>query len=445
MTAVAVVTDRTNAEEAELRTASHNANVELLTTRVRAIKAAKVDAVAETRAITAVAVEAGPLHPAQVVLDLPNGMRAQIGEVAHDQFSQRLKIDRKYYDRMNAEAPVLLAKNLNYWFQETSEERLLRFLRPEAYSVEDRKVMGGLGAALRLRGVLGKGYRTIDDADLVDAILPTLLERGATLQEFSIDDRRMHAAFYTPAQDIGAIREQHAAKLGITVAQLDETFALTSNGRLNSMFLNGRHVGETIASGVVIRHSEVGFASLGASFVQKVLKCLNRMVEEQSLAIRHVGGKNGSADDDVRFITDATQMLDNAALLSRVQDTIAAQFKGGKIAERATRVLWAKATIVERPTGKPLFEFVGNVGANLGFNEQQIETLKEETLYAVKEEGAESKFAFVQGITATARQMTDYDRRLEVERAAFSILNDDASALLKLGRDAEKAAKTRKN
>lgn len=440
-------------ETAESRAALHTSNVRLLTARVESIKAAKVDAVANTGALTAVAIDAGANHPAQTII-VGGGVTMQIGEVAHQQFSNVLGIDKRYYDRMVAEAPKLLATNLNYWFNNTASERLLRMLRPAAYTPEEQRgmqfdnvVMQGAGLSafrdqpvMRLRGVLGKGYRTIDDADLVAEILPMLVERGATLQEFSIDERRMHAAFYTVARDIQTIRADYAKAAGVTMEEMDRV-----NGHVR---VNGRDiafVNETIASGVVIRHSEVGFASLGASFVQKVMKCLNRMVEEQSLAIRHVGGKNGNADDDVRFISDATQLMENAALLGRVRDTVSAQFEEKKIVERATKLLVAKTETIALPAAQPVFEFVGNMGLNLGLNQTEIEVLKEETTLAIAEEGGRSRFAFVQGITATARQMTDYDRRLEVERAAFAILNDDASALLKLGRDAEKAIKKGRN
>lgn len=417
----------------------HERNIAALTGRVRAIKAAKVDAVADTRALKAIAIASGDNHPAQVLLATPQGMNIQIGPVAHDQFAQVLKIDKRYYDRMTTEAAPLLAQNLNWWLQQTPSEKLLRMLKPDGLDAADAAIMASTGAALRLRGVLGKGYRTIDDSDLVDSILPTLIERGATLQEFSIDERRMHAAFYTEYQDVQSIRQRYADQAGVTMAEMDRVHGHVRVNGKDIAFVN-----ETIASGVVIRHSEVGFASLGASFVQKVLKCLNRMVEESSIAIRHVGGKNGSADDDVRFVSDATQMLDNAALLSRVQDTVNQQFLPAKIVERATRLLVAKTEEIKRPEA-PLFEFVGNVGLNLGLTQGETELLKEETGKAVVEEGGEVKFAFIQGITAVARQMTDYDRRLEVERTGFQLLNDDASVLVKLGRDAERKARTRTN
>lgn len=428
-------------EQGEEQVATHERNLKLLTERVETIRTAKVDAVADTRALTAFAVEAGDNHPAQALVRFPNGLVAQIGEVAHGQFADRTKIDKRYYDRMVTEAPALLATNLNWWFQNTPEERLLRMLKPMAYTENEAAQMAAVGAQFRLRGVLGKGYRTIDDAELVAAIVPTLIERGAMLGEFSIDERRMHAKFFTAYQDVQDIRAKYAAKAGVTVEQL-----MAKRGHVT---VNGKDiawVNETISAGVVIRHSEVGFASLGASFVTRILKCLNDYVAENAVNIIHRGGKHGGvADEDVRFISDATQLMDNAALLGRVQDSVAAEFEPERLMQRTDAILLAKVETVDRPKEKPLFEFVGNVGLNLGFNVDQVETLKEETQRAIMEEGGETKFAFVQGITAVARQMTDYDRRLEIEKAGFAFLNDNPAALLALGRAAEKNARKGKN
>lgn len=408
-----------------------------LTGRIALIKASKVDAVADTRALTAKAVQAGDNHPAQVVLAAPNGMLMQIGEVAHDQFSQRLKIDRRYYDRMVTEAPELLAQNLNWWLVKTPEERLLRMLKPEALSEKEAREMTSLGAALRLRGVLGKGYRTIDDADLIDAVIPTLIERGALLVDFSIDERRMHAKFATEARTMAQLREAYAKHYGLTIEEVSR------HARVGGKDVS--FVDEPMAAGLTIRHSEVGFASLGASFFTRIAKCLNDMVAENAIAIRHVGGKNGSADEDVRYLSDATQLMENAALLGRVTDTIAKELDPKAVHDRSIKVIAAKVEAIELPAEKPLFEFVGNIGLNLGLTDAQTDALKAETVSSIKEEGGMTRFAFIQGITATAREMTDYDRRIEVERVGFQLLNDDAGALMKLGREADKRAKAAKN
>jgi hypothetical protein len=422
----------------EQRAHESDARIDLLKLRVGNIKKAKVDAVADTRALVARAIAADNVKP-QVVLEAPVGagqLRMQIGAVAHDHLAWRLGIDKKYYQRMNEQAPELLAENLNWWLQHTPDERLLRMLRPAALTDDEQKEMAALGARVRLRGMMGKGYRTIDDADLLDAILPSLENNNAKLVDFSIDDRRMHAKFMTEFFTMDQLRALYAKATGLTVEQVRGHFKL--NGKDVSW------VDEPMGYGVTIRHSEVGFASLSVAFVERVAKCLNDYVSENGIAIRHTGGKDrnkalgvesDSETGDVRNTSDATQMLDNAALLSRVQDRIEREFDPKGVLERAQKLVASKVTNVERPKDVPLFEFVGGVGLSLGLGEGEIELLKEETVKSIAVEGAETHFAHVQGITALARQMTNYDRRLEVERSGFALLNDDASALVKLARD----------
>jgi hypothetical protein len=417
----------------EQRKSDSDGRLSQLTQRVTAIKQAKVDAVADTRALTAVAVE-GDSARRQMILQAPVGggtLNMHIGEVAHDHLAWRLGIDKKYYQKMNEHAPDLLATNVNHWLQNAPEERLLRMLRPAALTEPEQKEMAAIGARVRLRGMMGKGYRTIDDADLIDAILPDMIARGARLADFSIDDRRMHAKFITEFVTMAQLREIYARANGTTVEQL----------LLDYWTVNGQSIAridEPMGYGVTIRHSEVGFASLGVAFIERVAKCLNDMVADNLIAIRHTGGKNKGLgaelgeDGDVRGVSDTTQMLDNAALLSKVSDKIGAAFDPKVILQRAAKVARAKVTTVERPAGVPLFEFVGNVGASLGLGEGETELLKEETVKSIAVEGGETHFALVQGITATARQMTNYDRRLDVERSGFALLNDDAGALLKL-------------
>lgn len=442
-------------EQTERGRAESESKIDLLRMRVSSIKRAKVDAVAETPALVASCVTADNA-PKQVVIDM-GPYRMQIGDVAHDQMAFRFKIDKRYYDRMRESAPELLAENLNWWFTHEPQERLLRMLRPDAFDVGDRKEMAAIGAHFRLRGLLGKGYRTIDDADFVDAIVPTLVENGANLVDFSIDERRMHAKFVTEVFTMDQIRELYAKRYGLTPAQMRQH--RTIDGR-DIAFVN-----EPMSFGMTIRHSEVGYASLAATQLVRIAKCTNDLVGENAIAIRHVGGKNGKAwdgtqtlggaavggtagaggaDDDVRDVSDATQLLDNAALLSRVQDTIKTQMDPKYALERANAIVMAKIENLPRPAGKPLFEFVGNVGLNLGLTQTETELLKEETQKSIIVEGGETRFAFIQGITAVARQMTNYERRIDTEHAGFQLLQDDASALVKLGRDAEKQQRTRK-
>jgi hypothetical protein len=415
------------AETTERFKAESDERVAQLVGRVRAIKKAKIDMIAKTPVLEAVPLPADDDRPGQVVMKLPNGMTAIIGEVAHDHLSDRLGIERRYYKRMNAEAPELLATNINWWLTHTPDERMLRMLGPAGLDETKREAIARAGARLYLRAMMGKSYRTIDDADLVDAILPALMERGAMLRDFSIDERRLHAKFTTAPRSIEQIRAQYAAKYGIPVAQIARHAMVDGK---DVSFVN-----EVLSTGVYIRHSEIGFASLTATMYDEILKCLNAYVaRDNEVDIRHVGKKQTAGDDDIRELSDTTVMLDNAALLSRVHDKVDRAFSEEKVLDRATAIAGAKLLPVERPD-KPLFSFIGDLGAALELNEDATEVLKEETARAVAEEGGEVRFAFVQGITATAKRMTNYDQRVELERVGYEVLHDDPSLLVRLARD----------
>jgi len=433
MTAIAIApgaaqNGATLRDVAEQFSAEHEQKLSQLTNRVQLYKRAKMDAIVDTRALRAVVVKPSDENlPPQLAFAVPqNGLSMTVGEVAHGQLSQRFKIDLPYYKRMNAEALELLALNLNWWMQNKPEERMLRMLRIEALSPEMQKAAGSIGAKLFLRGVLGKGYRTIDDADLVAEALPRILANGGLLRDFSIDERRLYAKFATNARSVQDVIRQ-----------------LRAQGK---QYLTGNDVDEIISTGVVIRHSEVGFASLSASTYDELLRCLNGMVGVNEISIRHVGSKKqGEQDGDVRYLSDETTLLENSALLSRVGDAIDRSFQLEPVADRMVKLLSAKQEVVKLPD-VPLFEFVGNVGAALDLTLEQTETLKQETLKAQLEEGGSvngqaTKFSFVQGITATARQMVDYDKRYDIEREGFRLLQDDHSALLKLAREGAKARK----
>ena len=432
MTAIAIApaaaqNGTTLRDVAEQFSVEHEQKLAALTNRVQLYKRAKADAIVDTRALRAVVVKPSDENlPPQLALAVPqNGLSMTLGEVAHGQLAQRLKIQSDYYKRMNAEALELLAINLNWWMQNKPEERMLRMLNIAALSPEQQKAAGSIGARFFLRGVLGKGYRTIDDADLIAEALPRIVARGGMLRDFSIDERRLYAKFATPARSVSSV-----------IAEL------RAQGK---QYLTGTS-DEIISTGVVIRHSEVGFASLSASVYDELLRCLNGMVGANEIALRHVGKKNqGEGDGDVRYLSDETTLLENAALLSKVGDAIDRSFQLEPVADRMVKLLGAKSDVVKLPN-VPLFEFVGNVGAALDLTLDQQDVMKAETLKASLEEGgnvngAPTRFSFVQGITATARQMSDYDKRYEIEQAGFRLLQDDHEALLKLAREGAKARK----
>ena len=55
-----------------------------------------------------------------------------ITDNTHSQIAQRLNIPLKYYQRMRFDAPALLATNVNTWFLEKPERRMIRTLDGKA-------------------------------------------------------------------------------------------------------------------------------------------------------------------------------------------------------------------------------------------------------------------------------------------------------------------------
>ena len=77
---------------------------------------------------------------------------------AHGQIADRVGIPKRYYDRMRADAPALLAGNVTHWFRATPERRMVRTLDGKA------------------RAFLSDRYHRIDHEQIADAALPALLE-----------------------------------------------------------------------------------------------------------------------------------------------------------------------------------------------------------------------------------------------------------------------------
>src|SRR5574341_1052195 len=156
------------------------------TTAVRAavdrLRAATVDAVAPTAALTMRPLEAvgegsADLPAAdRVVLEAAQRgrepMRLRVLPGAHEQLAEKTGIPRKYYDRMLEAAPELLAENVNTWFRREPANRLVRMLRP--LTDADERALARTGAQMSVRAVLSDRYRPLDHGSLLDVVLPAL-------------------------------------------------------------------------------------------------------------------------------------------------------------------------------------------------------------------------------------------------------------------------------
>src|SRR5690606_19615141 len=101
---------------------------------------------------------------------------------------QHCEIPAKYYDKMRAQAPDLLSANVNRWFQQGPEDRLVRML--------DDKT----------RAFLSRSYRPLENEDLAIATIPPLRELNVDIMSMEVTDRRL----YIKAVDKKVTRELKA-------------------------------------------------------------------------------------------------------------------------------------------------------------------------------------------------------------------------------------------
>ena len=114
--------------------------------------AVKADYVVDTREMTML--NGTELH-------LPNGIGEQsLLPLAHGQIASRLKVPKRYYDRLLEDHPDILLANVNGLFEREPKRHLFR-------------AMDG-----NMRAMLSDRYRRIDDWDILKTVYPILHERS---------------------------------------------------------------------------------------------------------------------------------------------------------------------------------------------------------------------------------------------------------------------------
>ena len=148
----------------------------------------------------------------EVVIDGLNGEPKGITNFAHKQFADHLAIPARYYERMRATQPALLAANMNTWLHdETDEKRMLRTL--------DGKV----------RAFLSNKFRPLDNFDLADGGPAGVVQDERAGAERGVDgDPPLHQGDSpepvrrTAGRDAVGSRARHGRAHGRLVSAVDD-------------------------------------------------------------------------------------------------------------------------------------------------------------------------------------------------------------------------------
>ena len=295
----------------------------------------------------------------KTVLEIPDQGSFPLMELAHDQIGSRLKIPAPYYDRMRAEAPDLLATNVNAWFRKAPEKRMIRTLGGDT------------------RAFLSNRYNRIENEEIANVALPILMDiPDIKIVSAEVTDRRLYIQAVSP-------RIQGEVKKG-----------------------------DVVQAGVVISNSEVGAGAVSVAPLVYRLVCLNGMIcADGRFRANHVGRK---IEDDAELWQDDTRKADDRAVLLKVRDMVRAAVDAVRFRERLDKMAGLTAATI---TGNPAAA-VEVLAKKIGTNDAEQGSI----LRALIEGGDLSAWGMLNAVTYAAHDARNYDRAVEFEAAGGTLL-----------------------
>lgn len=302
-------------------------------------------------------------HGELALAEMPGTVPAlAVNEIAHDQIGERVGIPAKYYNRMLASAPGLLAQNVNHWFGSKPERRMIRTL--------DGKV----------RAFLSDRYQRIENEQIANQILPILLEdESVRIESCAITETRMYIKAVFP-------------KIQGEVTK-----------------------GDIVQSGISISNSEVGRGMVKIEPLIFRLVCTNGLVlPDNRFSMRHVGGKIENNEGIYEMLSDEAIEADDKAIMLKVRDVVRASFDEVRFGESIAKLRDSRNDKLE----------CGPVAAVKFLSKKQSLTEFESgsVLRHLIDGGDTSRYGFLNAVTRTAQDVESYDRSHELETLGGEIL-----------------------
>lgn len=286
-----------------------------------------------------------------------------INDLAHQQIATRLGIPYRYYQKMQLEQPRLLDENVNTWFRETPERRMIR-------------VLDG-----NVRAFLSDRYRRLDHLELCAAVLPVIQEmKGASIESCEVTESHLY---------LKVINKKMKAEVSI---------------------------GGVVQAGFVISNSEVGLGSLRVEPLVYRLVCKNGMIFKDYAQKRyHIGRQaGGNAEEAYEIYSDETLRQDDKAFFMKVQDSVRCAVDEAKFQMTVDRMRQAMQIPMEHDPVKSV-ELLAD-----RFLLTQNE--RGDVLRQLFISGDSSRYGLVNAVTAASQIASDYERATELERIGGEIL-----------------------
>jgi hypothetical protein len=326
----------------------------------------KRDIVIDTRRVSLGTSMTDRIIDTVAVLDLKDGAEEfGIRDYAHRQIASHLDIPWKTYER--------IGKHLDL------REHLCNGLLQREPSTRFVRVLDG-----EMRAFLSNGYRPRDNWDLMAALMPVIQEFPTVeFKECSLTETRMYVKMFLP----------------------DFELPVTPK------------VGDVVRGGVIISNSEVGNGALGIFPYTDNLICTNGMVHtEFGQRSVHLGRRIEASEEAFEWYSDETIALDDAAFYAKCADTLR-----GCLNETVFEAIVSQMRdLAEIKIGGAVPQAVEVVSKKQNLTESEGEAM----LRNIIERGDLTGWGFVSGITATARDLENRDRAVELETLAGRMTAD---------------------
>ena len=282
-----------------------------------------------------------------------------VTDLFHRQLGAALGIPAKYYDKMRAEAPALLADNTNHWLAARDSRHTIRTLNGDA------------------RAFLSDRYRRIDHLDILRAVLPVLHELdGSGVESCEVTDERMYLKVV--------------------------------NRRLEAEVVPG----DIVQAGIMISNSEVGLGSVTVMPLVYRLVCRNGMTVNALGARKyHIGATN---EETWELLSDNTRAADNTALLMKVADIVRTCVDEAKFAVVVGKLREAAGAKI---TGE-VSRVVELTASNFGLVQSEGDAILQHLILG----GDLSLLGLGNAVTRMSQDVGDYDRASRLETVGWEIV-----------------------
>lgn len=294
-----------------------------------------------------------------IKVETPDGVKSfGTTDAFRRQLADKLKIPFAYFERMRAEQPELLDRNVDTWLHDEPEQRMVRTLDGQA------------------RAFLSDRYRRLDNYDLLQHVFPILRQLpDARFDSVELTASRMYLKVVTP-------RVQFEMQPG-----------------------------DIVQAGVVVSNSEIGQGMLSVQQLIFRCKCRNGLiVPDRALRKTHVGRLAEASSDEVTLFKDDTLAADDQAFFLKVRDVVQAAVSESTFVVAAEKM---RRTLGIQIKGDPV-KAVEALSTRYLFNEHE----RAGVLRSLIAEADLSGYGLVNAVTHYAQEVDDYDRSTELEAVA---------------------------